>query len=324
MSRNKDFKELLPAFILAAVILSGPIYLTNNYILTIICQGMIFSIVALGMNFITGMSGLMNLGAAAVYGLGAYTTALLTTTVGISPWLALLPVMVMGFLIGVGLGYPSLKVHGVYLSLATIGFNEIIRMLLTNLQFTGGGSGVRGIPPYSLFGFPINTPMRNYYFIFVAMVICVAIARRIVRSKWGRAFLAVKDNPEALEVCGVSLASTKVAAFTLSAVFGCVGGALYAHFNHYVSPTTFRVDLSISFVIMLIVGGLGNFWGCIVGAFVVALLPEAMRFIGTPYKLVYALLMMMLVVFFPGGIQREIKKLFLKLLAMGKGGARSE
>ena len=296
-----------------------PAFLTNNYFLTIGCQAMLYAIVALGLNFIVGMSGLMTMGTAAVYALGAYTSALLSKNFGISPWLCLLPVIAMGWLIGRGLGYPSLRVQGVYLSLVTIGFNEIVRNLLTNLEFTGSGTGVRNIPPFTLFGFTFNTQLRSYYLIFVFLAVLMLIALRIVRSKWGRAFIAVKNNPEALEVCGVDIASVKITAFTLSAIFGCIAGALYAHFARYITPSTFTTDLSISFVIMLIVGGLGNFWGCILGAYVVAFLPQMLREVGSSYKLIYAALMMLVVIFFPGGIVRDVKRLITGLIGRGKG-----
>jgi len=320
-------KEMIPVSIGAAIILTAPLYLTNNFLLTIVCIGMIYAIVAMGLNFITGLAGLMNLGAAAVFALGAYTSALFTVNDGISPWLALLPTLAMGLIIGKGLGYPSLRIHGVYLTLTTIGLNEIIRLLISNLGFTNGVMGVRNIPPYRLFGFEISTPLRSYYFLFCIMVVFIIIARRIVASKWGRVFLAAKDNPEALETCGVSLSATKIAAFTLSTVFGCLAGALYAHFIRFISPTTFTLELSITFVMMLIIGGLGSFWGSIVGAFVVAILPEMIRFLGTPHRLVYALIMMALIVFFPVGIQKEIKRLIRFIRdqrKLKKGGALNE
>jgi len=310
---KRGFPVLLALLFIALL----PMVFTNYY-LTIGCQAMLYTIVALGLNFIVGMSGLMTLGTAAVYGLGAYTSALLSVRLGVSPWLSLIPVGIMGWLIGRGLGYPSLRVQGVYLSLVTIGFNEIVRNLLTNLEFTGSGTGIRNIPPYSLFGFKIDTQLYSYYFIFAFMIVFIVVALRIAKSKWGRAFIAVKNNPEALEVCGVDVASVKITAFTLSAIFGCVAGALYAHFVRYITPSTFTVDLSISFVVILIVGGLGNFWGCILGAYVVAFAPQILRSAGNSYKLIYAALMMLVVIFFPNGITRDIRRLIGKCAALAR------
>lgn len=299
-----------------------PVFVTSKYYQTVCCQAMLYAVVALGLNFIVGLSGLMTLGTAAIYGLGAYTSALCTTKLGLNPWLAVIPVLVMGWLIGKGLGYPSLRVQGVYLSLATIGFNEIVRTLLTNLKWTGSGTGIRNIEPYSLGTFAFDTQIRSYYLIYAVLILFLIIAWKIVNSRWGRAFVAVKDNPEALEVCGIDIANVKITAFTLSSVFAVVAGAMYAHFNRYITPASYTTDLSISFVVMLIIGGLGNFWGCIYGAYIVAFLPQLLRPIGLVYKLVYALIMMCLVVFFPNGLLRDSRK-YLQHRKSMKGGIKN-
>lgn len=313
MSKVSSRKAITMGAIILFAIAMFPVFVKSKYYLTLGCQAMLYSILALGMNFIVGMSGLINLGAAAVYGLGAYTSALLSKA-GVNPWLCLFPVVAMGWMVGKGLGYPSLRLKGFYLSLTTIGFNEIVRNLLLNLQFTGAGAGVRSIPVYSIFGFEFNTQIRSYYLICVTLAIMILISLRIVRSKWGRAFIASKDSPEALEVCGINLASVKVTAFTLSSIFGCVAGAMYAHFYHYIAATTFTTALSNSFIIMMIVGGLGNYYGCIFGAYVVAFLPELMRPIGTTYKFFYAILMMVTVVFFPNGVLIDVRRYIGELL----------
>lgn len=300
-----------------------PVFITSNYYQTICCQAMLYAVVALGLNFIVGLSGLMTLGTAAIYGLGAYTSALCSTRLGMNPWLALIPVLFMGWLIGKGLGYPSLRVQGVYLSLATIGFNEIVRSFLTNLEWTGSGTGIRNIEPYRIGSFAFDTQLRSYYLIYAVLLLFIVIAWKIVNSRWGRAFVAVKDNPEALQICGIDIANVKITAFTLSSVFAVVAGAMYAHFNRYITPASYTTDLSISFVVMLIIGGLGNFWGCIYGAYIVAFLPQLLRPVGLAYKLLYALIMMCLVVFFPNGLIRDMKR-YLTLKKAMKGGVASE
>ncbi|MDO4321654.1 MAG: branched-chain amino acid ABC transporter permease [Lachnospiraceae bacterium] len=321
MSKMSTKKAILMGLAALLVMALFPVVVPSKYYLTVGCQAMLYSILALGMNFIVGMSGLVNLGAAAVYGLGAYTSALLSKA-GVNPWLCIFPVILMGWVIGKGLGYPSLRLKGFYLSLTTIGFNEIVRNLLLNFQFTGAGTGVKNFPNYSIFGFEINTQMRSYYLILVVLAIVLFIALRIVRSKWGRAFIASKDNPDALEVCGINLASVKVTAFTLSSIFGCIAGAMYAHFNGYVAASTFTTTLSNSFIIMMVVGGLGNFYGCIFGAWVVAFLPELLRPIGITYKFFYALIMMIVVIFFPNGVITDLKAYvsgFFSRMKEGKG-----
>lgn len=319
---KKHKVQYFPIFMLI-VIAVIPLLVSGNYFQTVCCQAMLYAIVALGLNFIVGLSGLMTLGTAAIYGLGAYTSALCCSRLGLNPWLALIPVLAMGWIIGKGLGYPSLRVQGVYLSLATIGFNEIVRTLLTNLEWTGSGTGIRNIEPYSIGGFAFDTQLKSYYLIFIVLLIFIVIAWKIVHSRWGRVFVAVKDNPEALQVCGIDIANVKISAFVLSSMFATVAGAMYAHFNRYITPASYTTDLSISFVVMLIIGGLGNFWGCIYGAYIVAFLPQLLRPIGLSYKLVYALIMMCVVVFFPNGLARDGRK-YLSLRKSLKGGAVHE
>ncbi len=323
--KEKDKRSILKYIPLLMLGMIGilPLFMTSNYYQTICCQAMLYAVVALGLNFIVGLSGLMTLGTAAIYGLGAYTSALCCTKLGMNPWAALVPVLFMGWLIGKGLGYPSLRVQGVYLSLATIGFNEIVRSFLTNLEWTGSGTGIRNIEPYRIGDFAFDTQIRSYYLIYAVLLLFIGIAWKIVNSRWGRAFVAVKDNPEALQICGIDIANVKITAFTLSSVFAVVAGAMYAHFNRYITPATYTTDLSISFVVMLIIGGLGNFWGCIYGAYIVAFLPQLLRPIGLSYKLIYALIMMCLVVFFPNGLIRDMKK-YLTFKRALKGGAASE
>lgn len=308
-------KNTLPALCLIFISAMIPLTGINDYYMTIFCQAAIYSVVVLGLNFITGMTGQMNMGNAAVYGLGAYTMGLLTTRMGMSPWIALIFVALMGCLIGCLIGWPSLRVQGVYLSLTTIAFNEIVRLLLQNLQFTGGSSGVRNIPSFTLFGWEINTPSKNFYFLLVVLVLAAVVSQMIIRSKYGRAFIAVRDNVDAIESSGLNLTSIKMTAFMLSTVFGALAGGFYACFMGYISPSTYTTNLSTSFLVMLIVGGRGNVWGCIIGATIIAFAPEMLRFLGDYYKFIYALLVILIIVFNPNGLTSVYGRLREKLYA---------
>ena len=215
----------------------------------------------------------------------------------------------MGFLIGVGLGYPSLRLEGVYLSLTTIAFGEVVRLLVNNMtNFTGGAQGVRNIPPFTIFGYAIASKVQNYYFILAFVVLFAIISYRIMHSKWGRAFIAIRDNIEAVETCGIDTAQIKIIAFTLAAIFGCVAGGLYAHYSTYINASTFTLNLSVSFVVMIMVGGIGNMWGCILGAVIVSMLPEFLRFLGEYYQISYSTIILLCAVFLPSGIINTIKR----------------
>ena len=298
---NRVKKIATPAIPLV-IALVLPIIVTGRYYTTILVMTLIYIVVVFGLNFITGMTGQMHLGTAGVFCLGAYTSALITTRLPVNPWIALIASIIVGYLIGKGLGYPSLRVKGIYLSLTTIAFNEIVRQLINNVKFTGGVQGVRMIPTFSIFGHELSSTVSYYYFLVAIVVVFALISWKIINSKWGRAFVAVRDNPDAMEACGIDVADIKVKAFTLASIYGSVGGSLYAHFVGYINPVTFTVDLSVTFVIMLIVGGTGKLWGGIIGACVVTMLPEALRFLGEYYQLGYSIIVLLCVVLMPGGL----------------------
>ena len=187
----------------------------------------------------------------------------------------------VGWLIGKALGYPSLRLRGVYLSLTTIAFTEIIRMLLNNMKgVTNGAQGLRGIERYNFFGYRVEGTIPYYYMVLIVAILVVWFAWRIVNSKWGREFKAVRDNIDAVESCGIDVAKVKIRAFTLAAMLGSFAGALYAHLIGYINPESFTVDLSTNFVIMLMVGGIGSVFGNVIGAVIITLLPELLRFLG--------------------------------------------
>ncbi len=280
-----------------------PSIFTNTYYITMFCLALIYMLVTFGLNFITGMTGQMNLGTAGIFCLGAYSTALLTTRVGISPWLGILVAVAIGLLTGVGLGYPSLRLKGVYLSLTTIAFGEIVRQLVNNMtDFTGGAQGVRNIPHLNLFGYVLDTKLKMYYFLLALVVIFGFLSYRIIHSKWGRVFIAVRDNIDAVDACGISSAKIKILAFTLAAVFGTFAGGVYAHYSGYINPTTFTLALSVNFVVMVMVGGSGNLMGCIVGSILVSMLPEFLRFLGNYYQITFYILVLLCTIFVPGGL----------------------
>ena len=271
----------------------------NRGVFTII---LINSITVLGLNFITGLTGQMNLGTAGIMAIGAYTSALLSVKAGVSPWLTLIVSMVMGLAIGLGLGYPSLRVQGVYLALTTIGFSEVVRMLLSNFQWTNGIRGVNGIPNLNLPGLDGGDPLMRYYIYNALVVIAVTIVFRITNSKYGRLFKAIRDNYEAVQACGVNIATPKIMAFTLAAVYGCIAGSLYALHMGFISPSVYTFDYSTTFVVMMILGGIGSVPGCVLGAIICTILPEKLRFLGNWYWIVFSIIILLMILFRPYGL----------------------
>ncbi len=319
MEKKLSSKDLIKYLIIAAIIIALPLIVHNEYWTVIFVRVMINIVVVLGLNFITGLIGQMNLGTAGIYALGAYSSALLTQYTGCSPWLGLLLAVVVGLMIGLVLGYPSLRLKGVYLSLTTIGFTMVVQIFLNNLtKLTGGSQGVQHIAPYSIFGFKFDTYIRSYYLYLVFALIALFAATRVVNSKWGRLFRSLRDNADAVEMMGINIASVKIKAFATSAVFGTIGGAMFAHFYGYISPATYTTDVSMNYVLMLLVGGIGSVPGAITGAAIITILPELLRFLGDYYLITFYGIILIGILAFPNGWIDAISRLIRLITGKNK------
>jgi len=277
--------------------------LKNDYYFVILCQIACYYIAALGMNFITGLTAQPNLGSAGIFALGAYTSALVSMKLGISPFFAFIPSLGVGWLVGKLLGYPSLRVEGVYLALTTMVFAEVIRILLMNMtDLTGGATGLTHIPRYHIFGITVSKFNQIAMMYAVIALFMSYLAYRIIRSRWGRSLVAIRDNVEAVSSCGINVSKLKVTSFTVCCMFVAVGGAMYGHYATYLNPTSFSQQLSTTLVVILIIGGIGTVSGVLVGTVIAILLPELLRVVGTYYMLVYYTLFMLGIILLPGGI----------------------
>lgn len=302
MKGIKIKKSAIITFLLIIVTICLPLVFTKKYFTNLMNQVLINIVIVTGLNYITGLTGQMNLGTAGIFSLGAYTSALLVMKLGVSPWIGLCGSIFVGLIIGLCLGYPSLRLKGVYLSLTTIGFSEVVRIIINNNDFAGGAIGISKIPYFSIFGYPLNNNVKTYYLYLAFTVILIFIAHRTVKSKWGRAFIAIKDNPDAVETMGINIAEVKILAFTLAAIYGSIGGCMYAHFMRYLNPATYTLEFSINYVIMLVIGGVGSVPGNILGALLVTITPELLRFMQDYYWLIFSLITLVFVIFLPNGI----------------------
>lgn len=301
MNTKNKHNILYAAILIFAFLL--PVIFQNFYYQMLFIQTLINIVVVIGLNFITGLTGQMNLGTAGIFSLGAYSSALLVTKLGVSPWWGFLLSIIVGILVGLALGYPSLRVKGVYLSLTTIGFSEIVRLVLTNWSdFTGGTLGVRNIPPFKVFGFAFDSYLRIYYLYLVIVLLYIVIAYRIVSSKWGRALKSIRDNSEASEACGLNVAHLKLMAFILATIYGASAGSLYTHAMGYIVPSTFSQDFSVNYIIMMVIGGIGTVHGGIIGACIVTLLPEFLRLAQEYYWIIFSVIALIFVMARPYGI----------------------
>jgi branched-chain amino acid transport system permease protein len=286
----------------AAATLAVPAIAQDGYIIQLLNIAILNAIVVLGLNFVTGWAGQINFGQAAFYGLGAYTTAIATKS-GM-PWIAtpFLSIIVV-IAASLMLGLPTMRLRTYYLAMTTIGFGEIIRLIIVHWEpVTGGTSGLRAIPGISIFGFGPQGQVQHYYLLIATLVLAVAIAARVRNSVFGRAMIATRDSEIAAEQSGVDTTRTKLLAFMIGAVYAGLAGCLYASSIRFISPDSFSGTQAILLMTMLIVGGMGSIAGCVIGAMALTILPEALRFLGQWYLVLYGLGVIAVIALAPGGL----------------------
>jgi branched-chain amino acid transport system permease protein len=245
----------------------------------------LYALMGLGLNVVVGFAGLLDLGYVAFFAIGAYTTALLTSTgthgiAEISFWAAVPIAMAMSLLAGVLLGIPVLGIRGDYLAIATLGFGEIIRLLVLSdflRPWLGGSQGVLAVPKPALGAFELGGPGEIFYLTLASCAILVFVATRLRNSRLGRAWMAMREDEDVAQAMGINLVNTKLLAFGLGATFGGLSGAIFAVLVGSVFPHSFQLLISINVLALIIVGGMGSMPGVIVGALVLVGLPELLR-----------------------------------------------
>ena len=263
---------------LLALALIGFPFFANAYWLYLACLVAIHIISAMGLNVLTGYTGLVSLGQAAFMGLGAYTVAVLQTRFGLPFWITLPAAGVVAMLGGVLVGIPSLRVKGLYLAIVTIAASFIAHFLFANLSFTGGTAGLQVAPARAL-GIDLDTSFRIYWLIVPIMVLMLLGAANLFRTRIGRAFIAIRDRDISAEVLGIDLLRYKLLSFGLSSFYAGVAGGLWAYFFRVVTPESFPLILSIFYLAAIIVGGMGSVLGTILGAAFMAMVPEVLKLI---------------------------------------------
>ncbi len=287
---------------LAAIIIALPLFLPA-YSLRVLDLAVISSIAVAGLCFAFGYAGLIHLAQAAFVGVGAYTTALLTTQWGLGFWTALPLALVMGAVLSVLIGAPMLRLRGHYLALATVGFNVTMEIVTKNwVGLTGGDDGISGIPGVSVGPFAVSSDLGYYYLAAAFLVVAALIGTAIRHSRYGRAMIALRDDEMACRASSVDVVRVKLLAFTLCGVYGALSGTLYAHFSGYISPSDFDGVRAITLLVMLIVGGESSIMGAIAGCVLVSFAPEWLRFVGEAYLTVFGLAIIVVLVLLPGGL----------------------
>ncbi|MBW2095796.1 MAG: branched-chain amino acid ABC transporter permease [Deltaproteobacteria bacterium] len=292
----------------------------SAYLVTVATLIAIYAIVVCGLNVIVGFAGQISLGHAAFFGIGAYASAVLTTKAGLSFWTALPLVILVSAIIGLLLGLPSLRVKDDFLAITTIGINFIVEAVFLYIPFFGGALGIGGIPRIFLFGVKMRgSGFFTLCLVFLALVLLVSWW--FTRSWGGLACFALREEEEAASSMGISPVRFKLLAFVLGTAMAGLGGALYAHYMRFISATDFSFPLSITFLGMIVLGGMGTLWGPVLGALLLGILPELFRPLVNYRILFYTVILLLMIRFQPGGLLGEnslARKIFSLRLLGGK------
>ncbi|UQZ89034.1 branched-chain amino acid ABC transporter permease [Deltaproteobacteria bacterium Smac51] len=323
------------------VLASLPLW-ASPYTINILITALIYISLGLGLNIVVGVSGLLNLGYVAFYAIGAYTYALLNHYFGLGFWVCLPLGALASTLMGLMLGFPVLRLRGDYLAIVTLGFGEIVRLVLVNMgDITMGPRGISNISPPSLFGLDLNKVVKpvllewvptmspnldlNKAFLFFIMmavvIITIVVVFRLENSRLGRAWLAMREDEIACQAMGIDRTRAKLTAFALGATWAGLAGVVFAAQVTFINPTSFTFMQSVMILSIVVLGGMGSIPGVIIGALVLILLPEYLRAFSDYRMLIFGALMVLMMVFRPGGLIQSVRETYVyKPLEGGAGG----
>ena len=294
---------VLYAILAAAIIFP---FLTSPYQVNVMTTVLLYIMLGLGLNIVVGLAGLLDLGYVAFYAVGAYSYALLSYHFGIDFWIALPLGAMIGALFGILLGFPVLRLRGDYLAIVTLGFGEIIRLVLENWnKFSFGPSGIANIPRPSFFGMGLSLQNATIYiyFIMIGLVIfTVFVVNRLQHSRIGRAWIALREDEIACQAMGIDKTRTKLAAFALGATWAGMAGVIFAAKTTFINPASFTFIESAMILSIVVLGGMGSITGVIVGALILILLPEYLRAFSDFRMLLFGALMVLMMIFRPQGM----------------------
>jgi branched-chain amino acid transport system permease protein len=292
----------------ATALLTVGAFVLSPYGLTIGAQIGIFAIVILGLNVLVGYAGQISFGHNAFMGLGAYLSALATVRWGLPPVVGLLIGVVAAALLGLVVGYPTLRLRGHYLALATFGVGLAFYNFAVSSPIFGGYMGIAGIPPFSIFGYSFATVQQRYLLVWATTLFAAVVAWRLRQLRFGRALRSIAMDESTAQAIGVDVQRYKVVAFVVSAVYGAVGGSLYAHTMRFVSPESFGFAVIVLLFVMLFIGGLGTVWGSILGAGIGLALPDLLADLEGWNPTIFALVILFIIIARPVGLLAPLSK----------------
>ena len=264
----------------------------------------IYCLITIGLSLLMGYAGQISVGHAAFFGIGAYISAILTTTYGLNPWACMIVAMFITAVIAFLVGAPSLKLKGHYLAMATLAFGIIVFIIFNEeIEWTGGPDGMPGIPGLSLFGFKFNSVEKYYYLVWGFVFASFVFSANIIQSGTGRALRAIHTSEPVASAVGVDISKFKIMIFVYSAVLASLAGSLYAHYLNFINPSTFDLFFSIKLLIMIALGGMHNIWGAIIGACLITFLSyEWLHYFDEFEVIIYGAILLLVTIYFPKGI----------------------
>ncbi len=301
--------------ILAAVLLLIGLFLKNEYYLSIVTYILINALNATGFNILLGYTGIISLGQAAFFGLGAYASGVLCATYGWDPIIAIIAGMILSSFVAFIIGFPSLKLHGHYLAMATLGFGMIINIVFNEMDFiTGGPSGLVGIPDLDFLGFfPLNSEISFYVFMAVFFMISFVFYELFDKSFLSYKTKFIKESESASSSFGVNVFRTKLTVFIVVAALTSLNGSLFSYYSHFVSPVSFSFKYSVELVTMATVGGLGYVSGGILGAGILTIIPELIAEVEDYEMVIYGAILATCIMFFPQGLTGIVRDFYLSI-----------
>ena len=293
--------HLIALCIILLLLLAVPLLL-KNYGIYLLSYWLVFILATMGLNLTVGYAGQKSLGHAAFFGIGAFTVAIMMKA-GWSFWLGLPAAALLCFISGIAVGFPALRVQTIYLAFATLGFNTAVWLVIRNEEWlTGGTFGINNIARPEFLGLSLNKNLAYYYFVLGVTLVFGLLLFGLLRSPWGKAFTALRDNPIRAESLGIDVRRYTLLSFAIGAVYAGVAGALFAPLVEFIDPAPFAIGQSIMMYLMVVIGGPGYFFGPVLGAAVGVVLPEWLRFAQGWYLFVFGSSVVLLMLWLPDGL----------------------
>jgi branched-chain amino acid transport system permease protein len=315
LRRLIENRKIIAGSVVAGALLAAVFpFVVSLYQTNIMTTALIYVMLGLGLNIVVGLAGLLDLGYVAFYAVGAYAYALLNYHFGLNFWMVLPVGAALGALFGILLGFPVLRLRGDYLAIVTLGFGEIIRLILENWnEFSFGPSGISNISRPPLFGIELSVQNATVYMYYIMIFLCLVtifIVKRLQDSRIGRAWVALREDEVACQAMGIDRTKTKLTAFALGATWAGMGGVVFAAKTTFVNPASFTIWESIIILCIVVLGGMGSVIGVITGAFIIILLPEYLRVFSEFRMLMFGIILVVMMVFRPGGIISGVRRTY--------------